>query len=392
MTRPHQGVAVAVPVTVPYAKTSDHGAAWWLAQVLRALCVEAGLKPRDIDGLSVASFTLAPDTAATLTAILGVELRWLDQQMTGGASGVLALRRAARAVEAGDAEIVACIAGDTHSPGAFARTMREFSRAHTDAIAPVGAGGPNAVFALVTDAWMRATGATREDFGHLAVSQRANAVRNPQALLRAPMTLDDYLAARPIAPPLHLFDCVLPCAGAEGFLVMSVERVRSLGLAHARIAASVERHNAFAGDAVFARCGLDAERDRLWAQAVCGPDDIDAAQVYDDYPVAVCIQLADLGFCTRADAHRWLHDRTLWPDGTFPLNTGGGQLSCGQAGAAGGFLGMTEALRQLTGAAGDRAVADARRVLVSGFGIVAYDRCLSSAAAVLTRGNASAPG
>src|SRR5690606_35021597 len=146
----------------------------------------------------------------------------------GGAAGPIALRRAARAVQAGDAAIVACLAADVLGGGAFHGLAAEFSSFARDHVHPYGAGGPNAVFALITQHYMAQTGATREDFGRLCVAQRANAASNPVALLRRPLTLEQYLGARPIAPPLGLFDCVLPCCGAEGFLVMAADRARAL--------------------------------------------------------------------------------------------------------------------------------------------------------------------
>ncbi len=85
-------------------------------------------------------------------------------------------------------------------------------------------------FALIARNYMNTFGATREDFGKIAVAQRANALRNPNALMKAPLTLDQYMAARPIADPIHLFDCVMPCAGAEAFLVMREETAASLKL------------------------------------------------------------------------------------------------------------------------------------------------------------------
>ena len=81
----------------------------------------------------------------------------------------------------------------------------------------------------------------------------------------------------------------------------------------------------------------------------------------------------------------FVRSNTLTCDGSFPNNTSGGQLSAGQAGAAGGFLGMTEAIRQLTDQAGTRAVPGARLGLVAGFGMVTYDRCLCTGAAILGR-------
>jgi acetyl-CoA acetyltransferase len=193
----------------------------------------------------------------------------------------------------------------------------------------------------------------------------------------------EYLDARAIAEPLHLFDCVMPCAGAEAFLVLSARRARELALPHVLLRASIERHNAFADDPVMTRGGWLVDRDDLYAQAAIGPGDIDFVQTYDDYPVIAMIQLEDLGFCAKGEGPRFVREHDLRVHGGFPCNTGGGQLSCGQAGAAGGFLGITETLRQLAGLAGERAVPRARHALVSGFGMVTYDRCLCTGALIV---------
>ena len=79
---------------------------------------------------------------------------------------------------------------------------------------------------------------------------------------------------------------------------------------------------------------------------------MDFVQTYDDYPVISLMQLEDLGFCAKGEGPAFVRKHSFTWDGSFPLNTSGGQLSVGQAGAAGGFLGMVEAIRQLTGAAG----------------------------------------
>ena len=146
------------------------------ARVLELL-TSSNLKKEEIDGLTVSSFTLAPDTAIGLTQHLGVSPRWLDHIPLGGASGVVALRRAARAVQAGDAQVVACIAGDTNHVDSFRLTLANFSQFARDAVYPYGAGGPNASFAFLTAHYMQRHGATREDFGKLCVAQRANALR-----------------------------------------------------------------------------------------------------------------------------------------------------------------------------------------------------------------------
>ena len=384
----YEGVALAVPVTVPYVRYSIRAAHWWLARALSSLLEGSSLKKEEIDGLSVSSFTLAPDSAIGLTQHLGLSPRWLDHVPFGGASGVVALRRAARAVQAGDADVVACLAADTNHVDSFRLTLANFSQFARDAVYPYGAGGPNASFAFLTSYYMRTFGATREDFGKLCVAQRANALKFPHALFKKPLTLEEYLNARPIADPLRLFDCVMPCAGADAFLVLTEDRARALKLPYVRLLGTIERHNAYASDPVQMRAGWALDRDDLYGQAGAGPGDMDFFEAYDDYPVISLMQIEDLGFCAKGEGPAFIRKHSFTWDGSFPFNTSGGQLSVGQAGAAGGFLGMVEALRQLTRQAHGRQVNDAKRGpkfgLVSGFGMINFDRGLGSGAAILS--------
>jgi len=381
----YEGVAVAVPVTVPYMRYSTHSAHWFIGQALQSLLPASGLQKAQIDGLTISSFSLTPDTAVGVTQHMGLSPRWLDHLPNGGASGVMALRRAARAVQAGDADIVACVSADTNHVDSFRLMLGGFSNFARDASYPYGSGGPNSIFAMITANYMRTYGAKREDFGRIAVDQRTNALRNPHALFKKPLTMEEYMAARPIADPIHLFDCVMPCAGAEAFLVMSEERARELGLPHAVMRGAIERHNAYSDDPVMVRGGWRVDRDDLYAQAGVKPDAVDFIQTYDDYPVIVMLQFEDLGFCEKGEGPDFMRSHSTTFDGDLPNNTSGGQLSVGQAGAAGGFLGMTEAIRQLTGAAGERTVKDAQLGLVTGFGMVTYDRCLCTGAVLLAR-------
>lgn len=379
----YEGVALAVPVTVPYERYSTRGAHWFVGQALQALIRQSGLAKEAIDGLTVSSFSLSPDTAVGVTQHVGVSPRWLDHIPTGGASGVMAVRRAARAVQCGDADIVACVGADTNHVDSFRQTLGAFSHFARDASYPYGAGGPNSIFAFITAHYMRTYGARREDFGRICVAQRHNALRNPNALFRKPLTLDEYMGARPVSDPIHLFDCVMPCAGADAFLVMSVERARDLGLPHVLLRGAIERHNAYSEDPIMFRGGWRVDRDDLYAQAGLQPKDIDMLMTYDDYPVISMMQMEDLGFCEKGEGPAFVRQHDLTFGGDFPHNTSGGQLSIGQPGAAGGFIGMVEAMRQLTGQAGERAVKDPRTALVGGFGMVVYDRCLCTGAAIL---------
>ena len=195
------------------------------------------------------------------------------------------------------------------------------------------------------------------------------------------MTIDDYLNARIIADPIRLYDCVLPCAGAEAIVVTMLDRAPpGKGV---KILSGFERHNHPPMEIAPLRGGWETFAGKLYSQAGYGPADMDFVQAYDDYPIMVAIQLEDLGFCKKGEVGSFLAGHSLFFDGSFPLNTGGGQLSCGQAGIAGGLLGVTEAVRQLRREGRERQVAKARRGLVAGYGMVGYGHGLSASSIIL---------
>ena len=286
-------------------------------------------------------------------------------------------------MQCGDAEYVACISADANQVDTFRKMLGSFSQYAQDAVYPYGSGGPNGSFAFLTNYYMREYGATREDFGKLCVAQRTNALANPNALFKKPLTLDEYLDARVIAEPLYLFDCVMPCAGGEGFMVMSRENAERKGLPYVNVLSTIERHNAFPDDPIQMRGGWVLDIDELYDVAGKTPEDIDFLCTYDDYPVINVLQLEDLGFCGKGEGPDFIRGHEFTWDGDFPLNPSGGQLSVGQAGAAGGYLGLVEAIRQLTGGPRGHQVPDASVGLVSGFGMINYDRGLCTAAAIL---------
>lgn len=381
---PYDNVVITTPVTVPYRRYSTESTTWWIGRALAALSRDSRIPHHEIDGLSIGSFSTAPDTVMGLTQHLGLSPRFMDFLPFGGVAAILSLRRAARAVQMGDAEVVACIGADTNAVDSFEESLKSFSRFSQDGVFPYGAGGPNLSFALIASNYMRKYGARREDFGKIAVTQRANAMRNANALFKTPLDLDTYMKARAIAPPIHLFDCVMPCAGAEGFLVMREETAKAQGLAFARICGSIERHNAFSTDAVQERGGWAEDIGTLYAMAGLKPDQIDVLETYDDYPFISMMQFEDLGFCDKGQGPEFTRQHDLTIDGTFPHNTSGGQLSSGQAGVGGGFLGLVEAIRQVTGQAGQTQVPQAQHAMSSGFGMINYDRGLASAAVILS--------
>lgn len=261
--------------------------------------------------------------------------------------------------------------------------MDQFNSGMRDYLIPYGMGGTNGLFAMLEQRHRHEYGTTRQQLGKLAVTQRRNAALNPNALLREPMAMDDYLNAPLICDPIRLYDCVLPCGGGEAIVVTSAERARTLDRRAIRVLAGGERTNYGADQLVLMDPGWREFAPAMFERAGLTHRDLDMVQLYDDYPIMELIQLEALGFCGRGEGGRFVEATDISLTGTLPVNTGGGQLSCGQSGAGGGGIGLTEAVMQLQGEAGDRQVSGAKTVLVSGFGMVGYVKGLCQAAVIL---------
>jgi acetyl-CoA acetyltransferase len=341
-----------------------------LAEVARDALADAGVSRDEVDGLAVSSLTLTPDRAIDVAVRLGLRLRWIMDAGTAGASGVDMLQHAVRAVEAGDATHILILAGDVFGPGRFQAIAENYNRATRDHLAGIPSGGPNGAFALVTRRHMERHGLTRADYGRLVIAQRARASGNPNAAYRSPLTLQEYLEAPLVADPLCLFDCVPVVSGSNAIVV-------SAGGGGVKMRAIEALHNADRHEGDGLRTGLADVASQLWDATGAGPTEMDVVAVYDDYPCVVLVQLEDLGF---GPPHAVLD---AIAEGELALNTSGGQLSAGQAGAAGGLHGLVEAVEQLRGQGGARQVVGARLALVTGYGMVAYRHGACANAVVL---------
>jgi acetyl-CoA acetyltransferase len=362
-----------------------------LADAAARALASAGLKPSELDGLAVSSFSLTPDHAVDLAWRLGLRLRWLMEDTNGGASGINMLQHASRAIQAGDARAILIVAGDHLPRERFQELVDNYNVATRDHLAPLPFGGPNSLFAMLTQRHAVKHGLRREDYGALVVAQRRWAAGNPGAAYRDTLTLEDYLNAPVVADPLCLYDCVPVVTGADAVIVCAGDDPgRGKPVAIRALAMSINPDDQ-RGDGL--RTGLADVADQLWRDAAAGPDDMDVTMVYDDYPAMALVQLADLGYAGDRDMCAMIRDQisTL----KMPVNTSGGQLSAGQAGAAGGLHGVVEAILQLRGEAGARQVAGARTALVAGYGMVCYRYGACAGATVLeavdTRGPADLP-
>ena len=337
-----------------------------LSAAMAGVLERAGLAANEVDGLGVSSFTLQPDHVIDLAWRLGLRVRWLMQDPLGGASGINLVQHAVRAVEAGDARCVVLLAGDAMNRNALKTVNDNYNTAARDHLAPLHDAGPNALFAMLTTRHSRATGLGERDYAQIALAQRRWATTNPGAAYRTPMSIEDYLDGRMVSTPLRQFDCVPVVAGADALVVGTGDRFG----AGVRVTAIEAAYNVDHQDGDGLTTGLATVRGSFWDRAGFGPADVDVVGVYDDYPVMVLAQLDDLGLIANGDLGRFLHVDLARHN--RPVNTSGGQLSAGQAGAAGGMHFLVEAVNQLQGRRGSGQVPGARRAVVSGYGMVLY--------------------
>jgi acetyl-CoA acetyltransferase len=332
---------------------------------------DAGLDTGDIDGLATYPGATGSTPGITgagiddIRGVLGLRTRW----HAGGpelAGPLGSVANAIVAVAAGLAEHVVCFrsvweATAQRQAGDRAALVAMSKRPEVQWGRPYGVG--YATFgALAMQRYFYESGATREQFAHLAVVSRANAAGNPLAVYRDPMTVDDYLGSRMISDPLCMFDCDVPVDGA---LAVVVSRVDS---------AAIDRSRSIGVEAVGTASGFDACSNMLWSRTDLKPSDVDIAEIYDGFTVYAVRWLEALGLTPRYQTGEFIdggHRISL--DGELPISTGGGQLS---AGRLHGYGALVEACIQLRGDGGARQVPSRPEVAAVTSGAEHFTSCL----------------
>jgi acetyl-CoA acetyltransferase len=232
-------------------------------------------------------------------------------------------------------------------------------------------GGTSAAMwiAMYASQYFHRFGASRETLGWIALNARANAARNPNAIYREPMTMDDYLTARTISTPFGLYDCDVPCDGAVAVVVSAVDTaqdLRSTPVFVEAVGTQITERQSWDQGTVTHLANVFGPAAHLWSRTSLRPDDVDVAELYDGFSFNCLSWLEALGFCGIGEAKDFLDGgRRIALDGDLPLNTHGGQLSGGRTHGY-GFL--HEAVLQLRAEAGDRQVPGARIAAVSAGG------------------------
>ena len=365
-------------MSFPRAKTAIVGAATFglgkapgyeasdLAAVasLRAL-EDAGLSLKDVDGLF---FCHPTDTMGGLSfaQYLGIAPKITENTRTGGSAFEIYVETAAYLLNAGAIDCALIAYGSNQATGSGRHVQTVYPMRYEAPYKPLN---PVSSYALAAARYMHRFGATKEQFGAVALAARAWAQLNPEAYRREPLGMDEYLASRMVSDPLGVLDCCLVTDGAAAVVMTRAERARDLRRAPVFVlgaaAETTHREIAWMGD--LTTTGAAQAGARAYAQARVSPDDIDVVQVYDAFTINTILFLEDLGFCPKGEGGRFVGDGKIAPGGSLPVNTNGGGLSYCHPGMYGIFL-LIEAVRQIRGECGERQVKGCEVALAHGNG------------------------
>jgi acetyl-CoA acetyltransferase len=300
--------------------------------------------------------------AHRIAAHLGLQPKIASVIDQAGASNVGMVAAAALAIEAGQCDVALVSFADNPRSG-----TRHAYEQPGGADAVFGWFGVPAAYAMIARAHMQQYGTTSRQLGAIAAVCRANGARNPAAQLRKPITVEDHQESPYIVEPLRRDDCCLVSDGGAAVVVMSAKRARELGVPHsAAILGFGQGHTAWSveqrPDLTSTAAVVSART--AFEMAGLGPSDIDVAQIYDCFTIAVLMTLEDYGFCRKGSGGRYVAEGNIGLDGPLPINTSGGLLS--ETGMPGMQL-ILEAVRQLRGASPNQ-VAAADKVIVSNQG------------------------
>ncbi len=350
------------------------------AEASHAALADAGLGPRDVDGLLCAYSLVEPHMmlSSVVAEYLGVHPAYTTALQLGGATGSAAIMHAAMLVESGRCRHVLVVMGDNRLTGMSRDATVAVLAAvgHAQFEVPYGPTIP-ALYALVANRYMHEHGATSEHLAHIAVTMRRHAALHAGAHMRAPITVADVLGSRFIATPLHLLDCCLVSDGACAVLVSAPDAARDTRPPGVALVGSGQghTHEHLSQAPSLTEFGCHDAARRALGEAGVRPTEVDVAEIYDSFTITLLVELESMGFFERGAAGPAAAAGALALGGRLPTNTHGGLLSFGHSGAAGGLAHVVEGVRQLRGEGGARQVADAELAFVHGDGGILSAHC-----------------
>ena len=300
---------------------------------------DAGIDPSEVEGFSSYSVDKVPEYE--IARLLGCkDVKFFSQVPHGGGAACAPIMHAAMAVATGVAEIVVCYrAMNERSQYRFGTGFTPDATptaevAHYGYYVPAGLMSPASWVAMNARRYMHDHGATSEDFGRIAVGFRDFASTNPKAwFYEQPITLEDHQNSRWIVEPLHLLDCCQESDGAVAIVVTSAERAKTLKTPPVLIRAAAQGSNddqqmmtSYYRKDMARLSEMNLVADQLYAMAGIGPNDVQAAILYDHFSPFVLPQIEAFGFAKPGQAKDYVREGNIARGGRLPVNTNGGQL------------------------------------------------------------------
>lgn len=339
---------------------------------LHAEAAYNALRDAGIDKSEVDAVLCARPSPTEMAHYMGITPRFVDGTSVGGCSFMLHVRHAAAAIASGLCDVALITHGESGRSrvGAGGRFGDNTSMAGQFE-APYGVTGPPSMFPMGVMRYMKEYGLTEEQLAMVAVVQREWASKNPRAMMRDPITVEDVLNSRLIAYPLHLLECCLVTDGGGALVIVSAERARSMGTPKKPVyllgagesveTPMVSQMEDFTSSKAFRVASSNAFR-----ESGVEHGDVDHLMIYDAFAHLPIYGLEDLGFVGRGEAGAFIAEGNTRPDGKLPLNTNGGGLSYTHTGMYGMFA-IQESVRQLRGEAAAQ-VPDAKVSIAHGVG------------------------
>lgn len=343
------------------------------ALAVREAVLNAGLDLRQVDGLVNLDPYATPNSmfSTTVADYLGLRCRFCATVDVGGTVSIMTMiQQAAWAIAAGQCEVAVCVFGEnmnTARPAGSRGLVLDNLVGSEEWEEPFGVQGMVVPYALVAERYLHETGATADDFAEVAMATRAHALLNPNAMMKKPMSREDYFASAPISSPLRLFDCSIPADGGGAIVLTLKERARRIGAKAVGIRSFAMRqtHNGMVQIVDIEDYGMRPAGKAAFEAAAMSPQDMDVLLLHDAYTVSVLITLEALGYARPGEGGAFVRAGMAALGGCHPLNPHGGLLSQGHIG---GMLHLVEAVRQLRGEARARQVEGARLAVASGNG------------------------
>jgi acetyl-CoA C-acetyltransferase len=323
-----------------------------------------GMTRKDIDGMLFASsycgrtsfqVNMAPVVAERCGLKPTSMCTRVDTLCAGGNSGIIL---GAGMVKSGMADVMIIIGGEKlYTPQKWEAFFSELASLDHDWDSAHGMALPPPFFAMTAQEHMRKYGTTHKQLAHISVKNRRNAANNPKAQFQKAVALEDVVAARPIVPPLTLFDCCPVTDGAAAVILTTPDRAKNFTdrpLVYIRGTAQATLHSTaynWAADNLGDWSNLRIAAKRAFDKARVGPDDIDVAQTHDCFTISEVCEMEDLGFCKKGEGGPFVESGGNDFGGKVPVNTDGGLLGCGHPFGGTGLRQSYETMKQLQGRA-----------------------------------------